>query len=63
MLRPLNDLIETWGMSDQYMESVVAATSDPDGTIGAVFTGTNTVSIIYNKRMFNDAGITDLPDG
>ena len=42
-LRPLNDLIETWGMSDQYMESVVAATSDPDGTIGGVFIGTNTL--------------------
>lgn len=61
MLMPLTKDLKAWGVESKYMPSAIAATKDKDGTIGAVFTGTNTVSILYNTTMFASAGIKTTP--
>lgn len=60
-LRDLKDPLNEWGLQDAYIKGAQDVVKAPDGRIGGVFAGTNTLAIFYNKKMFSAAGITRTP--
>jgi multiple sugar transport system substrate-binding protein len=56
----LNADLAKWGQWQDYLAGSKAVTSDKSGTFG-IEIGTNDLGMIYNKKVFAQAGITTLP--
>lgn len=52
--------VEEWGEADQYFEGAMASAM-MDGKYYGIPNNSNALAIFYNKDMFEEAGITDLP--
>lgn len=52
--------VEEWGEADQYFEGPMASTM-LDGKVYGIPNNSNALAIYYNKDMFEEAGITEIP--
>ncbi|GIN59892.1 ABC transporter substrate-binding protein [Lederbergia ruris] len=57
----LTQEIEDWGQADQYFEGAMASAM-MDGKYYGIPNNSNALAIYYNKDMFEEAGITELPN-
>ncbi|WP_046175656.1 ABC transporter substrate-binding protein [Domibacillus indicus] len=56
----ITEKVDEWGEGDQYFEGPMESAT-LDGKIYGIPNNSNALAIYYNKDMFEEAGITDLP--
>jgi multiple sugar transport system substrate-binding protein len=57
----LSNWINAWGQWGDYVPATKAIVTGPDGKVYGIQIGTNDLLIFYNKKIFQEAGITTLP--